>query len=78
MADFVFSCPVCGDPAARTVEADVDIHSGATYRCDKCDSQVIFTVQTPEQYIEDMCSHVWNDSSLDAYVCIKCGKRVRR
>lgn len=43
----VFSCPSCGDPAASTVEPEVDIHSGATYRCDRCQARVVFSAEPP-------------------------------
>lgn len=46
----LFSCPHCGEPCARTVESEVDIHGGATYRCELCNGQVVFEALTPEEY----------------------------
>lgn len=48
--EMYFSCPSCGDPGATTVEPEVDIHSGAVYRCAACQQPVIFSAQTPDQY----------------------------
>lgn len=45
----VFSCPACGDPSAA-VNGDVDIHSGATYRCDECGAAVVFSAERAEDY----------------------------
>lgn len=49
--EFVFSCPHCGTPSGQTVEWSVDVHSGATYHCVDCGGEVIFTAQTPAQYV---------------------------
>ena len=48
-----FTCPHCGDPAARTLEQEVDIHSGATYTCLLCNESVVFTAHTPDAYVAD-------------------------
>jgi hypothetical protein len=48
---FCFSCPACGSPSGTTQEPEVDIHSGATYTTECCGAQVVFWVQTVEQYV---------------------------
>ena len=47
----IFDCPSCRDPFAETQQPDVDIHSGATYRCSSCGEQVIFVALTVDQYV---------------------------
>jgi predicted RNA-binding Zn-ribbon protein involved in translation (DUF1610 family) len=48
----MFSCPNCGDPCATTVERNLDIHSGATYRCAQCGKRVVFEAMTTSGYVE--------------------------
>lgn len=48
----VFDCPHCDEIFAETKEPDVDIHSGATYRCASCDGKVVFVALTVQQYID--------------------------
>jgi transcription elongation factor Elf1 len=48
----MFSCPNCGDPCATTVERNLDIHSGATYRCAQCGQRVVFEAMTTSGYVE--------------------------
>ena len=48
----VFDCPHCNEIFAVTKEAEVDIHSGATYRCASCNGRVVFTALTVEQYVD--------------------------
>jgi len=50
-------CPHCGEPWAGIVnihspdpDIHIDIHSGATYRCDECGGVVVLSVETPEEY----------------------------
>ena len=45
-----FSCPHCGEPWARTREAEADIHGGSVHHCECCDHEVIFEVYTPAEY----------------------------
>ena len=47
---FIFDCPNCHDPFAETKERSIDIHAGATYRCDSCGERVVFVALTVEQY----------------------------
>ena len=56
MRELMFSCPHCGDPAASTVQPDVDIHAGATYQCNRCGEEVIFEVLTVAEYCRRPCA----------------------
>ena len=48
----VFDCPHCAEIFADAKEAEVDIHSGATYRCASCNGRVVFLALTVEQYVD--------------------------
>ena len=48
--DLVVDCPHCRDPFAALVQEDVDIHSGATYKCAACGGSIVLSAQTPQEY----------------------------
>ena len=48
----IFDCSSCRDPFAETQQPDVDIHSGATYRCSSCGEQVVFAAMTVDRYMD--------------------------
>ena len=51
MVTFIFACPYCGEPHARPKDAEIDIHSGATYECPECGGDVTFEAMTTDQYV---------------------------
>ena len=60
---FIFDCPNCHNPFAETKETEIDVHSGATYRCASCDGRVVFLALTVEEYADP------SRLKMDCYFC---------
>ena len=51
MFEFIFDCPYCREPFSRVVGEEVDIHSGAAYKCAECGEVVVFQAFTTDEYV---------------------------